>query len=805
MPPQQPQRPQQSIDVPRPVYRQSTHSSFETVSVWTLIATLIATLFIFIPSSTIPIATTKAFVLAAGTLITLVVYILARLGRGNIIFPPSVLVGAIWLPVIAYALSSAFSGVTFNNALWGSSLDSETLGFMFAVACMGTLAAFILRRSEHYQSFLRIGALVFGVVAALEVLIVIVGQFAPNTISPSFSVVGSFENLAFFLGLGIIGILITFRFLELEQLTYRFLIIVGIVALILLIIANSSLVWTLVALVSFGLFVETIMKRGPNASDSDLDEITVIGGTSLLETEDRNHSFVSPLIVFAISLFFLIGGTLGSAIASSLHVDTLSVRPSWQSTLSVAKNVYTNGSIFGSGPGTFGAEWLKYRDASLNSTIFWNIDFLSSIGFIPTSFVTTGLVGAIAWIAFIVLFIVFGLRMLIKRAPENTFIRYVAILSFVFFFYLIAIAVFSLPNAIILALAFVSAGIFASTMRFATKGEQWGVIFSRNPRLGFIIVLSLMVILLASVVAAYMLVGRYVATTELAKANTAFAAGDLDGAGKSAEKSLSFAQNATAYQIGAGVANTRIGQIISSTTMSVELAQKEFQAALSTGINAALSATQLDPSDYKNWVILGNLYSRAVPFGVSGSYDGAATAYKKAMELNPTNPQIPFIFAQLDIANKDIKSAKENLKKAIMLKQDYTTAIFLLSQLEVQDGNVNEALSASLAAAYFSPNDPNILFQIGILRAAQNDLVGANQALSAAVSANPQFANARYFLSAVYAKQGDLTNALAQIQAIAEMSAENANAVASQIADLEKGKNPFPANLLSVSPEQVKP
>lgn len=799
-----PQQSQQTIDVPHPVYRKSSHSSFETVSVWTLVATLIATLFIFIPSSTVPITTTKTFVLAAGTLITLAVYILARLGRGNIIFPPSILIGAIWLPVVAYTLSSAFSGVTFDNALWGSSFDSETLGLMFAVACLGTLSALILRRSEHYQSFLRIGALVFGIVAVLETLIVIIGQFAPDTISPSFSIVGSFENLAFFLGLGIIGILITLRFLELKQLTHRFLIIVGIIALVLLVVANSSLVWTLVALVSFGLFVETIMKRGPNTSDSDLDEITIIGGTSL-ETEDGNHSFVPPLIVFTISLFFLVGGTLGSAIASSLNVDTLSVRPSWQSTFSVAQNVYATQKIFGSGPGTFGVEWLKYRDASLNSTVFWNIDFLSGIGFIPTSFITTGLIGAIAWIAFIVLFIVFGLRMLIKRAPEDTFIRYVAILSFVFFFFLVAIAVFSMPNAIILALAFVSAGIFASTMRFSVKGEQWGVIFSRNPRLGFVIVLSLMVVLLASVVAAYMLVGRYVATTELAKANTAFAAGDLDGASKSAGNALSFAQSAMAYQIGAGVANARIGQIMSSTTMLVELAQKEFQTALSTGINAALSATRIAPSDYKNWVVLGNLYSRAVPFGVSGSYDGAATAYKKAMELNPTNPQIPFILAQLDITNKDIKSAKDNLKKAIMLKQDYTTAIFLLSQLEVQDGNINEALAAALAAAYFSPNDPNILFQIGVLRAAQNDLVGANQALSAAVNANPSFANARYFLSAVLAKQGDFASALTQMQAIADMSADNAKAVTSQLADLGKGKNPFPSNLLSVSPAQVKP
>ncbi|MEK7125875.1 MAG: tetratricopeptide repeat protein, partial [Patescibacteria group bacterium] len=626
-----------------------------------------------------------------------------------------------------------------------------------------------------------------------------VGQFSPDTISPSFSLIGSFEDIAFLLGLGVVGVLITFRFLELKQLVHRTLVIAGIIALALIALANSPLVWTLVALVSFGLFVETIMKRGPKASDSDLDEIAVVG-EAFPETEDGNHSFVPSLVVFVISLFFLIGGQLGGTMANALHIDTLSVRPSWQATFSVAEKVYADKMVFGSGPGTFGAEWLKYRDVSLNSTVFWNIDFFSGIGFIPTSFVTTGLVGALAWVAFLAMFIVLGLRMLIRRAPEDVFVRYVAILSFVASLYLFTIAIFGLPSTIVLALAFVFAGIFASTTRFFVRSGQWGVIFSRSPRLGFVIVLSLMVILLASVTVAYMLIGRYIATNKLANASTAFAAGNLDVASQSAKDALSFAQSAAAYQIEAGIANARLGQIMTSTTMSVESAQQAFQAALSAGINSALSATRLTPSDYRNWIVLGNLYARAVPFGVSGAYDGAMSAYEKAKALNPTNPQIPYIIAQLNIANKNIRAAKDDLKAAITLKQDYTAAIFLLSQLEVQDGNVKEALAAALAAAYFTPNDPNILFQIGVLSAAQNDLAGANQALSEAVNANPSFANARYFLSAVYAKQGDFASALAQMEAIASMSSDNATAVATQLAELKKGKNPFPANLLTITP-----
>ena len=777
--------------------------SIETISVWALFATIIVAVFAFVPFVAVPFAITKTFLLAAGALITLALYILARLGRGNVILPPFVLVGALWLPLIAYTLSASFSGVSFMNALWGSAFEPDTLGFILVATILGTLTAFLLRRTEQYKSFLQVSTWIFGIFVVLQALVVVVGQFAPNTISPAFSIIGSSEDLALLLGLGVIGILIALREVNLSTSAHRARITVLAVALILLAIANSSLTWVLVAVIALGLFVEAVMQRKMKVADSDIDDAALMNEAPL-ETDEGSHSLLIPLAVLAISLFFLVGGTLGNALANALHVNTLNVRPSWSSTFSVAENVYATSPVFGSGPGTFGVEWLKYRDAALNSTIFWNVDFSSGMGFIPTSFVTTGLLGVLSWVAFLALFIGLGLRMLILRAPQDTFVRYVALFSFIASTYLFTSSIFGLPNTVILTLAFVFAGLFISTTRFAAQNQQWGIVFSRSPRLGFIVVFSLTILLLGSVAAAYSLVGRYIATVELAKAGAAFSSGNLDTADTAAQNSIVFAPSAAAYQIEAGIATVRLDQIAASSTMSTSVAQQAFQATLSGGINAALTATRLAPSDYQNWLILGNLYAKAVPLGVTGAYDSAKTAYEKAKMQNPTNPQIPYIIAQLNIANKNIKAAKDNLKAAITLKQDYTTAIFLLSQLEVQDGNVKGALEAALAAAYFTPNNPNILFQVGILRAAEGDYAGAAVALAASVSANSQFANARYFLSAVYAKLGDIQNALKQMQAISDMSSDNAKAVATQLAALAAGKNPFPANLLSISPVPVK-
>src|SRR3989344_5675047 len=254
----------------------SRRPSLDTVSIWGLLATLVIAVFMFIPSNSIPFIATKTFVLAAGALVTFALYILARLARGNVILPPTVLVGGLWLPPGAYVRSALFSGMPFEQALWGSALESDTLGFMLVAAGLGTLCAFVVRRPEHYRLLLSSLARVFGVVVILQVLVVVIGQFSPSTVSPTFSILGSFEDLSFLLGLGVAAILITLRFLELSRGGYRALIGVGVLALILLAITNSGLVWTLVGLVALGLFVEAIMRRDTHTPDSELEEAKMV-------------------------------------------------------------------------------------------------------------------------------------------------------------------------------------------------------------------------------------------------------------------------------------------------------------------------------------------------------------------------------------------------------------------------------------------------------------------------------------------------------------------------------------------------
>ena len=771
--------------------------SFDTAAVWILAVVAFLSTVALIPDNTVSLFGTKVAILAAGALVALIAYLIARLVRGNIVFPPLLLLGAIWLLPIAYGISTLFSGVNQMQAVFGVELESDTLGFVVLLAVLATLAALALRQASHYSLFLKTLGATYVVVLLAQIGFIIAAK-AGAPVSAVTNLVGSFSDLGFVAGLAIALSLLAMRFLTLSQRVKIVLWVALAASLVVLVLANSVLAWILVGLVSLGLFIEAIMRRRAAGHDADLE-----GVSTLSADEDADYagnearSMGAPLVTLLVSLFFLIGGaTIGNAFAASLGINVIDVRPSWQSTFDVGSHTYASSPLFGSGPSTFGEQWLKYRDRALNDTVFWNVDFATGIGAIPTSFITTGIIGVLAWLVFIGLFLYTGVRALLFRLPTDPFMRFVSLASFTGAAYVLVAAFFAAPGPVVLALGFLMVGLFVSSLRYGKGRLDWGIVFSKNPRVGFAIVFVMTLLLLASVAAIYVVLGRYMASAAYGEAAQELSAGNVDAAEAAVGRSITFAPSERAHQLGAAIGIERMRRIASDTTLSPTVAQQQFQAALSGAVNSGLAATQLGPNDYQNWVVLGSVYQSVASLGIQGSYESAKGAYERAAALNPASPVLPYVISQLEIGKNDGPAAETALLASVNLKRDYIPAILLLSQLEIQMGKATEALQAAEAAAYFAPNEPAVLFQVGLLRSGTGDIAGAVAALARAVELNPQYANARFFLGAMYSVQGKYSEALEQMRAVAAYSPENAAAVATDIATLEAGKNPFPATRL---------
>lgn len=784
---------------PSTIVRAQRGFSFDTAAIWVLTVTVALTAVLFTWAPSFSFLYTKVAVLAVGGLIALALYILARLTRGNVIVPPLALFGALWLVPLAYLLSSLFSGAGFMQSFFGTELEADTFGFMLILALVASLTALVFRRTSQYRVFFKVAYVVLALVVISEIIFLILGHTASKVISPTANIIGSFTDLGMFMGLSVTLVLLANRFLRITGWKRTVLWVMGVLSLVLMALVNSSLLWILTALVGLGLFIEAILRRRVVIDESELEGVATIEMDSAepVMGSDESRSLIAPLVVLVVSLFFIIGGsTIGNALTTAFGTNVLDVRPSWQSTFSVGSHTYASSPIFGSGPGTFQQQWLKSRDRSLNQTIFWNVDFSSGIGLIPTSFVTEGLVGVLGWLAFLILFLLIGLRALLFRSPGDNEARFVSIASFVGALYVFALMVFAYPGPVVLVVGFMLAGLFISSLRYAGARQEWGVIFARNPRIGFLIVFVLTLLLLASVVAAYVVIERYLGSTAYNRAVSELQKDKLSAATTDINQSIQFGPTDRAYQVAAEIGIAQMNKIAVDTSLTPTAAQQQFQAALTQSVQAALMATKLNPNNYQNWVVLGQVYLTVVPLNIDGAYTNAKAAYQHAEQLNPTNPTLPYVLAQLEISQKNNAAAEADLDQAISLKSDYTDAIFLLSQLKVQEGKAGEALQAAEAAAYFDPNNPTILFEVGLLRSANGNTAGAITALSQAVQLNPQYANARYFLGVMYAIQGNYQQAIAQLQAVAALSSQNATAVAPDIAQLQAGRNPFPPSRL---------
>ena len=88
-------------------------------------------------------------------------------------------------------------------------------------------------------------------------------------------------------------------------------------------------------------------------------------------------------------------------------------------TLQIALQSLKGNPIFGSGPGTFSFDFLKYKNPDFNSTPLWNTTFNNGTPEILNSVATTGILGFIALLALIIFPIFYTVKFLFFEKPTE--------------------------------------------------------------------------------------------------------------------------------------------------------------------------------------------------------------------------------------------------------------------------------------------------------------------------------------------------------------------------------------------------
>lgn len=730
---------------------------------------------IFIPSSIAPFEYTKAIVVIGGLFLALVLYSLSVLRSGTITFGISYPLLALWGVALVAAVSSLLSG-DFRDSFVGDLFSIHSTVFFVVLALIPTVWVIL---KPNKTAVMRM-YLFFAVVTIILVLFHVLRLFfGPSFLdlgvflSPVATPVGSWNDLALFLGLTIILSLVALEYLSLTKFGKGLFYSIVVLSLLMLGVINFFMVWLVLGLVSLVMVVYTLGK------DKFTDAESPLPNSVGMAIQDKKRSSVSigiPLAVFLVSALFVVGGAkLGGFIASYTNVSYVEVRPSLEATADIARNVYSENALLGIGTNKFTDAWRLYKDVSINTTPFWNTNFNAGSSYVTTFFVTAGVLGGLVWILFFLLYLITAVRGLISAKSNDRIWYFIGVSSFVGALYIWGMSILYVPGVVILLLGALCTGISLYAINMLRGDHGRVVVVGKNRGTGFLLTVVVMLVIIGSVSVLYAAGRHYSSVYTFNKSVRSL--NQAEAVEKIEEEVISayrlFTSDIFARRI-AEIQLAKMNSLVNVPNPTDEQA-RQFIIARDNGLEAAQVAIQLDAEEPDNWSILGGIYGALAIAGFQDAKELSLDAYSRAMEFNPQNPLPHLESSVVEARTGNTEAARSFVEAAISLKPNFAEALYLLTQLEIQSGDVEAAVLSTRALIAIEPQNPLRYYQLGVFESALQNINNAITAFESAVTLDPDYANARYLLALAYDEVGRSEEARAQLERVLELNPGNEN------------------------------
>lgn len=733
---------------------------------------------LFIPSTFVPFSGGKVLLVALAAVIAVAFLVMAMLREGSLNIRFSLILLGVWAIAAVTFVSAWLSGDT-RDAMFGNGLDSYTAFFAFLVVLLVTVTS-----SFHHskQMVIRLyGVLIFSAFI-LSIFHIIRVFFGPEVMSFSIfnsstsSLVGSWNGLAILYGLIVLLVLMALQQLPLNRTGRYIAMVVMLLSFVMLAVINFLPAWWILAVVSGVMGLYHLVRNLWKKSGSD--------GQS--KTKDSLEMLLATIVTFTIAIIFIIGGSsMSSLIGEKLGINFLEVRPSLGATVDITRAVYADDLLLGSGPNRFADMWRIHKDPAINQTIFWNTPFDSGFSYICTSIIGTGLAGIVAYLVFLGGFIWSGFRFITLAPTSDRFWHFIGLSSLVTSVYLLLMSLVYVPPPSILLLGAITTGIFLSSYTRLMPSRLLTISAEKGKVYGMILVVLAVGAVSSTGYIAYAGMNEMFAVYKFNKAMGTVVEGDnLDALNDKIVEAFTVAPNDVFAQQIAFHNLSRMRTILGIAEPSTT-EQQVFQDSAARAIEAANTAITLDSTDPFNHQLMGQVYSVLSLIGVEGAGDRARTSFTTAKALDPQNPIIDLLEADLALATEDTALARAGAEEAVRKKSNFTEALFFLAQLDINDGNVDRAVIIVNGIAQMEPQNPARRYQLGVLLASNNQLDEAVEAFEQAVALDPQYANARYFLALGYSEQGRVEEAIEQLNVVRGLSESN-NVVDGLIEELQE-------------------
>lgn len=746
-------------------------SKFTKLSTVILLITIILSSVIFSTTNQAPLDSIKTITIFSGVLISGILLVVSLFSKRVLYVPKHLSILAASVIVLSTIISSFLSGSRMKS-FFGQGFELGTASFTLLMFFLLFLVIQLVYRNKErlyfiYSSFF-VGfmlLMVFHIVRLFDSSLLSFGVFN-STIS---SLIGRWTDLGVYSGLIFIISFLTLNIVSTTGIRKLFVWVLFVLSLLSLVIVNNPVIWMVLSVVSISYLVYHYKYCSKTDKSSKLSIPTLI---------------IS--VLFVVLTFW--GSTILSPITKTLNVQQGDINLPWQLALDISSETIKQKPLFGAGPNRFVNEFLLNKPRELNQTLFWNVDFANGYSYVTNFIITNGLIGIIAWVIFLVLLLVLGIKSLNKHNSESG--RFSLVSAFFGSLFVWLMLCLYNPSHYIVLVAFILIGLLISTTSslslVSVKEFRKGIAI-----LSSIIIIVLFVWLFSQVKKAVALSYFQSGINQLSSSGSK----DIDKIEDTFLKATKWDNSDVFYQALSEVNIMRVNELTqklqaqNSKTPDQETVKK-IGDLISKAVGYSNKAIEADPTNHYNYVSLARISELATTLQIPNAYENAKVSYANAISLNPYNPALYLSLARLEASKNNINDAQKYIGSALQLKQNLIEAIFFLAQLQVSQGQIKEAITSVQVATQINPNDPLLFFQLGFLYYNDRNYLGSVDALSKAVTLNDQYANARYFLGLSYARLGKNIEAIQQFEKLLETNSDNQE-VQFILTNLKSGKSPF--------------
>lgn len=749
-----------------------SHSVYGTVIRWTLLVGVFLMPIFFLPWTTSVLELNKQILVMAMAGVGLIAWLLSVVSTGKLSWHSTPFDKAV-LSVLGVSVVATVFSMARWNSLFG--LPNDLSSALATVLSLAIIYFLVVDTVDDGGAELAKALGLSLVLALIYGLLQIIGLYVirlPFSLSHAFNSVGSIDGLGVAAAISLP--LLSRRVEGWTRYAYK----IGLaVALAILIILNWWVLWA----------------------------VAITGMVGVIAFGSLNHEkfsigrFVFPMTVIVIAVFLLVVNFNLAAIKNNLPIE---VGPSFTLSGHVAKAVLKESFVTGYGPTAFSMAFDRYGAAQLTNSTLSSAKFFDATSQVFNAVVEGGLLEILALLV-LIWSVIQGIRFYVRAgagisADAQTAWAMLAAVGTAYAFYPFNLTLTFLAY---MSLALAALSLWGGHRR--TFDIEDNAALSLTSSLGFIGGLILVL------VGVYFGLSNYVGDTIYAKA---VAETDVTKAANDLVTAVNWNGHSDAYyraasQAALGLLSQELNKKADPTDTQ---RSARVQNYMSSTINLAKTATDLNPRESLNWENLGNVYQNLLGL-VNGVDTLSEASYKKAAELRPGDATFANEIGSMYLAEYKIlqqiasgsanagqlrqqattalTNAETNFSQAVSMSSNYGLAIYNLGLVYDQESKLSDAIKQLEKIAPANNDQPDLLFELGLLYYRNNQMDQALNTLQQVLVLQPNYANAHWYLSLIYEQRKDIPNAIAEVQKILSVDANKGNqTVLTRLQQLQSGK-----------------